>query len=64
MFNCMFLPYLHATTPAAHVFPQQHTVQRGGRDEVGELVEGLLYQCGGQILMGQGSVKGSKLPQQ
>lgn len=63
IYLCLTLPYLHATTPAAHVFPQQQAVESGGRDEVGELVEGLLHLCRGQILTGQSRVKGSQLPQ-
>lgn len=63
IYLCASLPYLHATTPAAHVFPQQQAVESGGRDEVGELVEGLLHLCRGQILTRQSRVKGSKLPQ-
>lgn len=59
----MLLPYLHATTPAAHVFPQHQTVESRGTDEVGELVEGLLHQLLGQILVRQGGVKASELPQ-
>lgn len=59
----VFLPNLHATAPAAHVFPQQQAVESGGRDEVGELAEGLLHLCQGQSLTGQSRVKGSQLPQ-
>lgn len=60
---CVSVPYLHASTPAAHVFPQQQAVERRGRDEVGELVEGLLHLRQGQSLMGQSLMKGSQLPQ-
>lgn len=27
LYLCMFLPYLHATATAAHVFPQQQAVE-------------------------------------
>lgn len=63
IYLCIFLPYLHATTPAAHVFPQQQTIESGGGDEVGELVEGLLHLRWGQSLPGHGGVKGAQLPQ-
>lgn len=59
----MFLPYLQATTPAAHVLPQQQAVKSRGTDEVGELVKGLLHQGLGQSLLSQSGVKGSELPQ-
>lgn len=52
MYLCMFLPYLHATVPAAHVFSQQQAVEGWGRDEVEELVEGVLHQRLWQSLMG------------
>lgn len=57
------LPNLHATTPAAHIFSQQQAVESWGRDEVSELVEGLLHQCWGQRLMGHSRMKSSQLPQ-
>jgi len=54
---------LHATAPAAHVFPQQEAVKSRVGDEEGELVEGLRHQRRGQILPGQSGVKGPQLPQ-
>lgn len=56
-------PNLDAAAPAAHVLPQQQAVHGGSRDEVGELVEGLLHLHRGQRLTGQSRVEGSQLPQ-
>ncbi|KAG7239031.1 hypothetical protein INR49_030296 [Caranx melampygus] len=52
-----------ATQPLLQQTHIQQAVQSGGRDVVGELVEGLFCQRCGQSLMGQGGVEGSQLPQ-
>lgn len=61
--RCVPIPYMHATATAAHVFPQQQAVESWGSDEVGELMEGLLHEPGGQSLIGKSRVQCSQLPQ-